>query len=155
MGRTRKIKKRAKKPLKPTKAQVAEFQKLTKDDSKVPLVNHYIWNLRVCPKEFVMEVSDENFSFSEDSVVVNAKDEMVNTISKSMTPRRFVLNHPDDSVLKECVDWIIKYCEIFGILLPEFECSNAVIYDRLGDYKKQQEVANKKRRWRKAKPLYK
>ena len=133
----------------PTKAQIAQF------DSKVPVINHYVWELRVCPKNFVLEVSDEDFMFSEDSVVVNAKDEMVNTISKSMTPRKFVLKHPDDSVLRECVDWIIKYCEILHILLPEFECSNEVVYDRLDDYKKEQELANKKRRWRKAKSLYK
>ena len=149
MGRRRKVKKRTKKLVKPTKTQVAEFEKLTKNDSKVPLINHYVWYLRVCPKDFIMEVSDEDFSFSEDSVVVNAKDEMVNTISKSMTPRRFLLKHPDDSVLRECVDWIIKYCEIFGILLPEFECTNAITYDRLDDYRKMQIKKNKRRRKKK------
>lgn len=123
--------------------------------SNYDLINHSVWYLRVRPRDYPLEISNEKFQFTKDSVVVNLPDEMINSISKSEFPNKIILKHKSTEVLTLCVDWLIRYCELFKRLFPDFESNNEDIFDRIQVYKKQQETANKKRRWRKAKPLYK
>lgn len=72
-------------------------------------------------------------------------DQMVATISKSCTPDKLMLNH-ENLVLHECVDWLIKYCDIFGLLFPQYETEDQEIYDRIETYKKYQKKKNRGRK---------
>ena len=74
-----------------------------KRKGSVSLVNDRVWNMRICPKSYVLSVSNDDFTFKKDFVNVTATDQMVATISKSCTPDKLMLNHTN-LVLQECVD---------------------------------------------------
>ena len=116
-----------------------------KKKGSVDLVNDRIWNMRIYPKHYVLSVSDGGFVFTKDLVNVTAMDQMVATISKSCAPDKLVLNHTN-LVLRECVDWLIKYCDIFGLLFPQYETEDQEIYDRIEKYKKYQKKKNRARK---------
>ena len=116
-----------------------------KRKGSVDLVNDRIWNMRVYPKNYVLSVSNDDFTFKKDFVNVTAMDQMVATISKSCTPSKLKLNHTN-LVLRECVDWLIKYCDTFGLLFPQYETEDQEIYDRIEKYKKYQKNKNRGRK---------
>lgn len=111
----------------------------------VDLVNHHVWNMRISPKDYTLSISDDGFVFTKDFVNINAEDQMINTISKSCTPSKIMLNHAN-SVLHSCVDWLIKYCDTFGLLFPQYETEDQEIYDRIEVYKKYQKNRNRGRK---------
>jgi len=119
--------------------------------TNIELINDCIWHKRICPKDYVMSVSNEKFVFGKDFVNVNAADQMINTISKSEWPKSILLSHRSRKVLNECVDWLIKFCETFMKLMPDVKVDNALIYDRIEVYRKSQIKYNKKRRKKKYK----
>jgi hypothetical protein len=92
-----------------------------------------------------MSISNDGFIFTKDFVNIDAADQMINTISKSCTPAKLVLSHTT-SVLHECVDWLIKYCDTFGFLFPEYETEDQEVYDRIEKYKKYQKKRNRGRK---------
>lgn len=123
--------------------------------STIETINNHIWGVpgyvRILPKDYILSISNEKFIFTKEFVNVNAADQMITTISKSGTPQRLILSHSSHIVLNECVDWLIKYGDTCGKLIPEFESKNFSVFDRLEKYRKLQKKKNKRRR----KPLYK
>ena len=111
----------------------------------VNLVNDYVWNMHIIPKEYVLSVSKDNFIFTKGFVNVTAADQMIVTISKSSYPSKLVLNHTS-LVLRECLDWLIKYCDTFGCLFPLYETEDQEAYDRIEKYKKYQKNKNRGRK---------
>ena len=109
------------------------------------MVNDRVWNRRVSPKDYTLSVSDDSFVFTKDFVNINAADQMICTISKSCTPSKIKLNHAN-LILNECVDWLIKYCDTFGLLFPQYETEDQEVYDRIEKYKKYQKNQNRGRK---------
>jgi hypothetical protein len=120
-------------------------KKRNKIKGSVGLVNDHIWNRRISPKDYTLSISGDSFVFTKDLVNVNAVDQMINTISKSRTPSKIVLNHTN-LILHECVDWLIKYCDTFGLLFPQYETEDQEVYDRVERYKKYQKNKNRGRK---------
>tara|TARA_Y100000310_G_C20441224_1_gene696205 strand:- start:270 stop:650 length:381 start_codon:yes stop_codon:yes gene_type:complete len=119
--------------------------------TNVEVINDYVWNKRICPKDYVLSVSKEKLVFTRDFVNVNSADQLVCTISKSVLPQSIILSHPSSKVLNECLDWLIKYCETFMTLMPEVKVTDSKVYDKLEAYQIQQKKYNKKRRKKKYK----
>jgi hypothetical protein len=118
--------------------------------TNIELINDAIWYKRIIPKDYVMSVSNEKFVFTREFVNVNASNQMVNTISKSQMAKKIILSHSSPKVLNDCVDWLIKYCETFGKLMPDIEIKNVKVFDRIEEYRKKQTKVNKRRRKKKA-----
>ena len=127
--------------------EVAPMKKGRK--TNIQLINDAVWNKGIVPKDYALSVSNEPLVFTEDFVNVSAADQMINAISKSRWPRTIILSHTSAKVLGDCVDWLIRYCELFGRLMPEVQATNTKIFDRIEDYQKQQVKVNKRRRKRK------
>jgi hypothetical protein len=117
--------------------------------TNIELINEAIWYKKIWPKDYVLSVSNEKLVITREFVNVNAADQMVNTISKSMLPKQMILSHASAKVLNECVDWLIKYCDMFKVLMPDIEIKNIKVYDRIEEYRKLQAKVNKKRRKKK------
>ena len=129
--------------------KMAPMNKKRGRKTNIERINEYVWNHRLVPKDYVLSVSNEKFVFSKDFVNVNAADQMVNTVSKSELPKSILLSHKSSKVLNECVDWLIKFCETFMRLMPDVKVDNALVYDRLEEYRIRQVKFNKKRRKKK------
>lgn len=117
--------------------------------TNIELINEYVWNRKVYPKDYVLSVSREKLVFTESFVNVNSADQVVCAISKSELPKSIILSHSSTKVLNEVVDWLIKYCETFMRLIPEVRVENLVVFDRVETYRGQQLKQNKKKQKRK------
>ena len=117
--------------------------------TNVELINEAVWYKRIRPKDYALSVSNQPLVFTEDFINVSAADQMVTAISKTDLPKTVILSHSSAKVLGECVDWIIRYCDLFGRLLPDFQATNSKIFDRLELYRKEQIKINKRRRKKK------
>jgi hypothetical protein len=115
--------------------------------TNIEIINDYVWNKKVWPKNYVLSVSKEKLVFSVDFINVNAADQMICAISKCTDlPKSILLSHGSPKVLDECVDWLIKYCETFMKLMPDTKVDDPKVFDRIELYKKKQVKFNKRRR---------
>jgi hypothetical protein len=117
--------------------------------TNVDLINDYVWNRKVSPKNYVMSVSREKFVFTTDFVNVNSAEQLICTISKSELPKSILLSHSSPKVLAECVDWLIKFCETFMKRMPEIRVDNPTVFDKVEQYRNKQLKQNKKKQKRK------
>lgn len=118
--------------------------------TNIELINEAVWHKNIYPRDYALSISNEKFVFTTDFINVGSADQMIAAVSKSTElPKILILSHNSVSVLNECIDWIIKYCEIFGKLLPPFQATKSKIFDRLEEYRIQQVKQNKKRRKKK------